>query len=87
MNIVIQLCEDNDTPIDVHLPGNFDDSKPLEVIRRLAPIFKDTFLQCFFRDVWHECESLFSPMFTEKGLCYTFNGLPGADIYRTSEYI
>lgn len=82
-NTLVQVCE-NDVSFD--LPGNFDNSKYLEILQHLAPNSNEIFVQCYFRDFKKNCGKKFSPSITELGLCYTFNSLPGNEIYRTSEY-
>lgn len=83
---MFQFCDGKHLLNLPHLPGNFDDSNYVDVIQNLAPHFNDTFIQCYFRDYPNECKDIFTPIITEVGLCYTFNGLPGREIYRTSEY-
>jgi acid-sensing ion channel, other len=51
----------------------------LETLREIRIPPEDTFVECKFRNKVINCTESFKEVVTEKGLCYTFNGL---GIYR-----
>lgn len=41
----------------------------------------DIFFECLWNIHHTNCESMFRPILTEEGLCYTFNMLNNSDLY------
>lgn len=80
---MVQLCEDQQETFK--LPRILVGSNYVQVIQKLALFFNETLLNCYFRGNEHRCKEMFSPTITDVGLCYTFNGLSGREIYRTLE--
>lgn len=55
----------------------------LDALTILAPPIEDTILACGEDDIWIRiCSHLFRRVFTEQGICYTFNGILPYDLYR-----
>lgn len=66
---------------------SFNGTNYIEILKTLAPTFNETFHFCAFLDKKIDCNQFHSPILTDAGLCYTFNGLSAEEIYQTSEYI
>lgn len=71
-----KLC-DEDVVKDIidDLPDEYLDEQTLSTITDIAPDFKETFVECYLFGAEKECNKLFYPIITERGLCYTFNSL------------
>lgn len=52
------------------------------VLNRMLPDFERYYFFCKWFSHFSECDELFTKSYTEEGICYTFNGLNGSDIYR-----
>lgn len=76
-----QVC---DAPLhDIALGAKL--RKGIEIIDTLTevkPLFDDTFLDCKWRNSPIQCKEIFHKVVTEDGVCYSFNALSPAEIYR-----
>uniref|UniRef100_A0A336L784 CSON004091 protein n=1 Tax=Culicoides sonorensis TaxID=179676 RepID=A0A336L784_CULSO len=81
---IVQLCDayngDNFT-----LPGVRDPKNYIKIIEKLAPKFEEIKHAGWINGEEVDLSEIFSPVITELGLCFTYNGLSGEEIYRTSE--
>lgn len=60
--------------------GNASDY--VETLRRLQPIFNETYFVCKWRNTIVDCDTSFYNFLTEEGICYTFNSPDQTNIYR-----
>lgn len=76
MSVASKLCEEDivNEIID-HLPDEYLDEETLATIKEIAPDFKETFVSCSLFGAEKNCDKIFYPIITERGLCYTFNSL------------
>lgn len=59
--------------------------KGMEIIDSLttvSPIFDDTYLNCKWRNTGVKCNEIFHKFVTEDGVCYSFNSLSPAEIFK-----
>lgn len=76
MTVASKLCEEDIvSEIIQYLPDEYLDDQALATIVDIAPEFKETFVGCYLFGVEEECDKLFYPIITERGLCYVFNAL------------
>ena len=76
-----QLCDEwFNSEIRSLFAENFTDNSILSTIAEMAPIFKDTMITCEFSDSSNDCSEYLFPVYTEAGLCYTYNSLSLDDI-------
>ncbi|XP_063832891.1 pickpocket protein 28-like isoform X1 [Ostrinia nubilalis] len=55
----------------------------VENIKSVAPNLTEMFYGCKWQNtLYQNCSSMFSPILTEEGLCYTFNMLRAEDLFR-----
>ncbi|XP_031632054.1 pickpocket protein 28-like [Contarinia nasturtii] len=52
-----------------------------DTIEELSPTFEETLLTCEWRSTTYPCKDLFASVFTEDGLCFTFNALNSHEMY------
>lgn len=76
MNVASKLCEE-DIVKDIidYLPDEYLDEQTLTTIKDIAPEFNETFVGCQLFGNEKDCDKLFYPIITERGLWYTFNSL------------
>lgn len=82
MEVVAQTC-DTHLLINQSVGHNFMDSECVQTLFDVAPRFNETLFFCKYRNFTDTCDKLFAPTITEEGICYTFNAMPGKDIYRS----
>lgn len=58
-----------------------DDEDIWDTINGIAPAFNETFVFCKLFNKWIDCNKLFVPQITGRGLCYTFNSLNANDMF------
>uniref|UniRef100_A0A182MR04 Pickpocket n=1 Tax=Anopheles culicifacies TaxID=139723 RepID=A0A182MR04_9DIPT len=80
---MIQVC---DFSFNKYLPNQSFDDNLVHVLQDMAIPFEEMFITCVWRNKYSPCKDLFKPTLTERGICYTFNGLSGDDILRREEY-
>lgn len=74
MKLATQFCFDGITPEDTGLfSDEYLDADIWNTIINIAPAFNETFVFCKLFGKIIDCEKLFYPQITERGLCYTFN--------------
>lgn len=80
MSAACEICEEQ-IAADIWdlYPDNFTDNSILTTIKEMAPKFHDVVL-CKIFDEWTDCEDVLFPIYTDVGLCYTFNALHVNDI-------
>ncbi|XP_063829494.1 pickpocket protein 28-like [Ostrinia nubilalis] len=84
----IHLFEDVCLVCDAHLSPaegrivSKNGTATVENIKSVSPNLTETFSMCKWQDNTGKCSSMFSPILTEEGLCYTFNMLPAEDLFR-----
>ncbi|XP_005178342.2 pickpocket protein 28 [Musca domestica] len=52
------------------------------ILNKMLPNFSQHYFYCKWFSHFSECDQLFTKSYTEEGICYTFNGLNGTDLYR-----
>lgn len=78
---VSQVC---DAPLHDIDFGN-KTRKGIEIIDALSeviPLFDETYLDCKWRNAPIKCNEIFHKFVTEDGVCYSFNSLSPAEIFR-----
>lgn len=76
MSVASKLCEEDIVnEIIGYLPDEYLDDQTLATIKDIAPDFNETFVACYLFGDEDDCDKLFYPIITERGLCYTFNSL------------
>ncbi|XP_040164851.1 pickpocket protein 28-like [Anopheles arabiensis] len=80
---MIQVC---DFSFNKYLVKQQFDDNLVHLLQEMAPPFEELFLMCIWRGKYVNCSDLFEPTLTERGICYTFNGLGADDILRKEEY-
>lgn len=76
MSLASKLCEEDIvSEIINYLPDEYLDDQTLATIEDIAPEFKETFVGCYLFGAEEECDKLFYPIITDRGLCYVFNSL------------
>lgn len=81
MEAVSQIC-------DTHLTDNFEfgqnitDNEITDLLRKMAPSFKETMFLCKFRNKQEFCKDYFEEILTDEGLCFTFNMVNDEELYR-----
>lgn len=81
MEAVIQLCDAHIATDNFDIGTDYTNSTLFDAIQDVAPTFNDTMFFCKWRNDYPACRDLFSPVWTEEGICYTFNDLNSKDIY------
>uniref|UniRef100_A0A0K8VEQ2 Sodium channel protein Nach n=1 Tax=Bactrocera latifrons TaxID=174628 RepID=A0A0K8VEQ2_BACLA len=56
------------------------------VLENMQPEFNRYYYYCKWFSHFGECDELFTPTFTNEGICYTFNGLNATDLYREDTF-
>ncbi|GJQ86102.1 hypothetical protein Trydic_g15258 [Trypoxylus dichotomus] len=62
------------------------DLNVVDFYEEVAPTFKETLWQCIWQSQNETCDTMFVPMLSEEGICYTFNMLDRDKIYRNEVY-
>lgn len=76
MKVAVQFCEERiASNIIRKFSDEYADESILSIVQDLAPKQDDTFVYCKFLNRDSDCSRIFTPIFTEVGLCYTFNSL------------
>uniref|UniRef100_A0A182PN36 Pickpocket n=1 Tax=Anopheles epiroticus TaxID=199890 RepID=A0A182PN36_9DIPT len=80
---MIQVC---DFAFNKYVPMQDFDDNLVHVLKEMAIPFEELFLGCYWRNMPVDCGELFASTLTERGICYTFNGLSADDVLRKEEY-
>ncbi|KAL1122049.1 hypothetical protein AAG570_003455 [Ranatra chinensis] len=61
----------------------FTNESTMEILKEVAPSLENSLLACKWKNnVFQNCSTLFTPIITEDGLCYTFNMLDASELFR-----
>lgn len=86
IKLVSQFCFDIEgfavKAID-KFPDEYLDDEMWNIANDIAPAFNETFINCKLFNKRIDCDKIFFPQMTERGLCYTFNTLNVQDMYTT----
>lgn len=64
---------------------DFVDIDLMMLLHAIAPPSSETILGCGRAGTWiRDCNKLFRIIYTDQGLCYTFNGIAPAELYRNN---
>lgn len=80
MEALSHLCRLNPIVLDKLEPSSLNESI-YQLIYEMAPTLNKTLTFCMWQNQKISCADHFQPIFTEKGLCFTFNALNSRDIY------
>lgn len=87
MEALAQVC-------DAHLLTDFkfghktaSDSEIVSALGAVTPLFNETYLNCKWRNFPENCVHIFKKFITEEGVCYSFNSLSPAEIYRPEGWV
>lgn len=76
MKLATQYCTDGIFPSVIrNFSDEYLDINSWTTIKEIAPAFNDTFVFCKLFNKWIDCNKLFVPRTTQRGLCYSFNTL------------
>lgn len=85
LEVLLQIC-DLQAFTEFHYSGeNMTNASIVRTLYDMSIKIEDSMLDCKWRSKKTSCESLFRPILTEEGFCFTFNSLNSRDIY-TEEY-
>lgn len=80
LDALSHMCRFN-FPEHVRYGHRFSNASIYDIIQDIAPNFTDTVASCSWNYEMQRCETQFSPILTDEGLCFTFNALNSDDIY------
>lgn len=81
MKVACQICDEwMSSDIVRHFSEDFNDKSIISKITEMAPTFEDTVQYCELFNKEVNCGEIFFPIFTEEGLCYTFNSMDTIEV-------
>lgn len=85
LKLITQFCNEGFSPPKEteHFSDEYLNDEIWSTIDGIAPAFNETYIFCKLFNKRIDCGKLFVPRITERGLCYTFNGLNGRDMFTT----
>lgn len=89
MKVAYQICDfeiGSKVKSFAAMSDEFTDNQILFRMSKMAPNFADTMFLCKIFNTWSNCKNFLSPVYTESGLCYTFNSMNLNDIL-TNEWV
>lgn len=82
MKLVSQYCFEGTAPyVTSKFPDDYIDDDTWSTINELAPPFNETFVFCKLFNKRIDCNKLFVPQITDRGLCYIFNTLNANEMF------
>jgi amiloride-sensitive sodium channel len=85
----LQQFADSSLVCDQHLYTSGNKTASVDTIRRLtevAPPLDEVLFSCKWNSNNESCDSLFTPILTEDGICFTFNTLDRSELFTNAAY-
>ena len=82
MEALFQVCDSSHLKY-VNLNSSTDPREYIKLLKEMAVPFDEMFSVCLWRFDLIGCSKLLTEVFTEEGICYTFNMLEGKELFRS----
>ncbi|XP_055307692.1 pickpocket protein 28-like [Sitodiplosis mosellana] len=80
MEALLHICHIQDADFGYY-QSKYANESIYELIKDTAPALNDTFFYCEWQHELIPCASVFAPVLTDDGLCFSFNALNSQEIY------
>lgn len=79
---ILQICTKYSTEKKINFNSTVASKDSSKVLQQLSKAIKQSYRHCFFEGLHIECDSFFTKIITNYGVCYTFNILNASEIYK-----
>lgn len=86
LKTVAQICRHTSEEL-MKFGDNVTNSNIYKNLKKVAPGLTETISNCEWFNQKTGCHKLFHEVWTEEGLCFTFNYLNASDMYKTEKYL